>query len=90
MYVTSGHDTEIRLTIERAGRIVESGVTTLARMKRSPRELVDYLMRECSFPAGCILLTGTGIVPSDGFTLESGDAIAITIEPIGTLRNVVA
>jgi 2-dehydro-3-deoxy-D-arabinonate dehydratase len=48
---------------------------------------VDYLFRESSFPNGCYLLTGTGIVPGSGFTLARGDEIRITIEPIGTLVN---
>ena len=56
-------------------------------MKRRPEELVEYLYRETSFPSGCILLTGTGIVPPDTFTLQSGDEIAITIAGIGTLTN---
>ncbi len=59
-------------------------------MKREPKELVEYLFRDNSFPHGCVLLTGTGIVPPDAFTLASGDEIAITIEPIGTLMNTVA
>ena len=58
-------------------------------MKRDPRELVEYLYRETSFPMGCYLLTGTGIVPPDSFTLERGDEVRITIEPIGTLTNTV-
>jgi 2-dehydro-3-deoxy-D-arabinonate dehydratase len=48
------------------------------------------LYRDHTFPTGAILLTGTGVVPPDAFTLRSGDEIAITIDPIGTLRNVVA
>ena len=58
-------------------------------MRRTPEELVQFLYRETSFPQGCVLLTGTGVVPPDDFTLREGDAIAITIEPIGTLENVV-
>ncbi len=50
---------------------------------------MEYLYREMSFPDGCILLTGTGIVPPDTFTLQSGDEIAISIEGIGTLNNTV-
>jgi 2-dehydro-3-deoxy-D-arabinonate dehydratase len=50
---------------------------------------VEFLYRETSFPAGCILLTGTGIIPPDEFTLQSADLVEITIEPIGTLSNVV-
>jgi 2-dehydro-3-deoxy-D-arabinonate dehydratase len=56
-------------------------------MKRRPSELAGFLFRDNSFPSGCYLLTGTGIVPESGFTLAPGDEIAITIEPIGTLVN---
>jgi 2-dehydro-3-deoxy-D-arabinonate dehydratase len=69
---------------------VFEGSTTLAQMKRTPEELVQYLYRETSFPHGCVLLTGTGVVPPDEFTLQPGDAVAITIQPIGTLENTVA
>jgi 2-dehydro-3-deoxy-D-arabinonate dehydratase len=58
-------------------------------MRRKPEELVEYLYRETSFPTGAILLTGTGVIPPDEFTLRSGDLVEITIEPIGTLSNVV-
>ena len=50
---------------------------------------MEYLYRECSFPDGCFLLTGTGIVPPDDFILQQGDRIAITIPAIGTLENTV-
>ena len=83
-------ETEVRLAIRRGGRSAFEGSTTLASMKREPKELVEYLFRDNSFPHGCVLLTGTGIVPPDAFTLASGDEIAITIEPIGTLMNTVA
>jgi 2-dehydro-3-deoxy-D-arabinonate dehydratase len=82
-------ETEIRVIIRRAGGVAFGGTTTLASMKRSPRELVDYLFRDNSFPQGCLLLTGTGIVPPDDFTLAAGDEVAITIAPIGTLVNTV-
>ena len=82
-------DTTIGLTIARNGAIAFQGSTTLAQMRRSPEELVQYLYRETSFPHGAVLLTGTGVVPPDDFTLQTGDAIAITIPPIGTLDNVV-
>jgi len=82
--------TEIRLTIVRAGASVFADSTTLAAMKRRPAELVEYLFRETSFPNGCFLLTGTGIIPPDTFTLHSGDAIEIAIDGIGSLRNTVA
>ena len=83
-------DTTIALTIMRNGATVFQGSTSLAQMRRTPEELVEYLFRETSFPDGVVLLTGTGVVPPDDFTLQVGDAVAITIPPIGTLDNVVA
>jgi 2-dehydro-3-deoxy-D-arabinonate dehydratase len=79
--------TTIRIEILRHGSIEFSGVTTLAELKRAPSTLVEYLFRENSFPFGAFLLTGTGIVPPDSFTLAAGDRIRITIDPIGTLEN---
>jgi 2-dehydro-3-deoxy-D-arabinonate dehydratase len=79
--------TEISLGIQRDGREVFRGATRLSQMRRSPTELVEWLFRDNSFPDGCYLLTGTGIVPDTDFTLVPGDTVAITIEPIGTLRN---
>jgi len=81
--------TAISLRITRGGDVVFQGDTTLAQMRRKPQELVDYLYRETSYQTGCVLLTGTGIIPPDAFTLQSGDLVEITIEPIGTLVNVV-
>jgi len=81
--------TEIRLKISRSDEIVFEGATTLVQLKREAEELVEYLYRENSFPTGCYLLTGTGVVPPDSFTLQSGDDVEISIEGIGTLRNVV-
>ena len=81
--------TEISLQIQRDGRMAFSGKTTLKEMKRRPEELVRYLYHSSSFPSGCFLFTGTGIVPPDSFTLHSGDEITITIPPIGSLVNVV-
>jgi 2-dehydro-3-deoxy-D-arabinonate dehydratase len=83
-------ETEVRLAIQRDGQKVFEGSTMLSSMKRQPKELVEYLFRDNSFPHGCVLLTGTGVVPPDAFTLAPGDEIAITIEPIGTLVNAVA
>jgi 2-dehydro-3-deoxy-D-arabinonate dehydratase len=71
----------------RGGTVVFSGETPLSQMKRSPLSLIEYLFRENSFPAGAILLTGTGIVPPDSFTLAPGDEVRITIGGIGTLAN---
>jgi 2-dehydro-3-deoxy-D-arabinonate dehydratase len=79
--------TEIRLEVLRNGASAFTGATSLAQMKRDPQELVDYLYRETAFPEGCYLLTGTGVVPPDTFTLQHGDVVRITIEPIGTLEN---
>ena len=84
-----GADTVIALTIERGDGVVHEGATTLAQMRRSPQELVGWLFRETSFPQGVVLLTGTGVIPPDAFTLQSGDRVSITIPPIGTLVNVV-
>jgi 2-dehydro-3-deoxy-D-arabinonate dehydratase len=83
-------ETEIHLEIVRSGATVFQGQTRLSELKRSPEELVEYLFRDNTFPYGCFLLTGTGIVPPDEFTLAVGDEIRITIEPIGTLINRVA
>ena len=82
--------TEISIRVSRAGEVVSEGRTSLAELKRSPEELVSYLFRQNSFPAGCFLLTGTGIVPAADFTLAKGDTVAITIDDIGTLQNTVA
>ena len=83
-------ETEIVMKIRRAGEGVFSGTTNLSSMKRTAEKLIEFLFRDNVFPAGCFLLTGTGIVPPDDFTLEAGDKVAITIEPIGTLENGVA
>jgi 2-dehydro-3-deoxy-D-arabinonate dehydratase len=84
------HSTEIVLEILRDGRMEFSGSVALTELKRDPKLLVEYLRRDNSFPAGCFLMTGTGIVPPGSYTLKSGDQIRITIEPIGTLENIVA
>jgi 2-dehydro-3-deoxy-D-arabinonate dehydratase len=81
---------QIQLEIVRDGTRAFFGTTTLKEMKRKPEELVAYLFRELQFPQGAYLMTGTGIVPGDDFTLQSGDAIRITIDTIGTLENHVA
>jgi len=79
--------TDIQIEILRAGRAEFSGSTTLKELKRDPEQLVRYLYHSSSFPNGCFLLTGTGIVPGDSFTLNADDEIRITIPPIGTLVN---
>ncbi len=80
-------ETQISIQISRGGSVAFSGETPLSQMKRSPLSLIEYLFRENSFPAGAILLTGTGIVPPDSFTLAPADEIRITIAGIGTLVN---
>jgi 2-dehydro-3-deoxy-D-arabinonate dehydratase len=85
-----GKDTQIEIVIVRAGEAVFSGSTDLGQMKRSLSSLAEYLYRDNEFPRGAWLMTGTGIVPPDAFTLEHGDEIRITIEPVGTLTNTVA
>jgi 2-dehydro-3-deoxy-D-arabinonate dehydratase len=79
--------TPIRVDIERDGHTEFSGATTLAELKRKPTTLVEYLFRNNTFPFGTFLMTGTGVVPPDSFTLASGDRIRITIDPIGMLEN---
>ncbi|HEY2931260.1 MAG TPA: fumarylacetoacetate hydrolase family protein [Acidobacteriota bacterium] len=81
--------TEIRLEILRDGREVFVGRTVVSEMKRAPETLIEFLFRDNSFPDGCFLMTGTGIVPPDTFTLRSDDEVRITIGPIGTLVNYV-
>ena len=72
-------ETEVRLVIRRAGRDRVRGIDDAWRDEAQPAELVEWLYRDNSFPHGCVLLTGTGIVPPDDFTLAAGDEIAITI-----------
>ena len=81
------HNRDIALEIERESEPVFQGRTSLKELKRSPRELVDYLYRDNSFPHGCVLLTGTGVIPPHDFTLKKGDRISISIDGIGTLSN---
>ncbi len=83
-------ETNIRLTILRGGREVVESATSLTQMKREFPELVRFLFRDNDFPHGCFLLTGTGVVPANDFTLQSGDEIRIAIDGLGTLVNVVA
>jgi 2-dehydro-3-deoxy-D-arabinonate dehydratase len=81
--------TAIRLEILRGGRPAFSGATSLDQLKRTPESLVEFLYRDNSFPNGCFLSTGTGVVPGDGFTLAKDDVIRITIDPIGMLASTV-
>ena len=82
-------DTQIHLHIRRSGTVAFSGSVAISRMKRNHNELAAYLFRELSFPYGVFLMTGTGIVPPDDFTLQEGDVVSIAIDGIGTLINTV-
>jgi 2-dehydro-3-deoxy-D-arabinonate dehydratase len=82
--------TAIRLEIMRKGEIAYAGDTTLAELKRDPKQLVEYLFRNNQFPHGVFLMTGTGIVPGDDFSLSVGDVVRISIDQIGSLENHVA
>jgi 2-dehydro-3-deoxy-D-arabinonate dehydratase len=79
----------VRLEILRTGEAVFNGQVPISNMKRTHTELAAYLFRECNFPNGCFLMTGTGIIPPDEFTLEVGDEVQISIDNIGTLINTV-
>lgn len=81
--------TVIAMEILRDGAPVFAGETTLAALKRLLPSLVEWLFRDNSFPRGCYLMTGTGVIPPDTFTLRHGDQIRITIAPVGTLVNTV-
>ena len=78
---------EISIAIHRQDEPVFSGSTSIDQIKRRFGELAEYLNRSQTFPHGSVLLTGTGIVPDDSFTLASGDLIEITVSGIGTLSN---
>ena len=80
-------ETKIALSISRSGTVVFAGETAISQLKRSVTELAGFLYRDNTFPTGALLMTGTGIVPGDEFTLQSGDEISIAIEGIGTLVN---
>jgi 2-dehydro-3-deoxy-D-arabinonate dehydratase len=80
---------DIHMIINRQGSAVFEGTTSTTTIRRPLTELADYLFREMTFSNGVFLLTGTGIVPPDDFTLHPGDKVSITIEGIGTLENIV-
>jgi 2-dehydro-3-deoxy-D-arabinonate dehydratase len=77
----------IAMEIERGGATTWKGQTTTAELRRTPRELADYLMLEEQFPEGAIISTGTGVVPEMEFTLQSGDVVTIRVAEIGVLSN---
>ena len=82
-------DTMIRIEIIRLGEAIFAGEISINRMKRKHTELTEYLFREMSFPLGTYLMTGTGVVPPDNFTLKPADEVRISIDGIGMLVNVV-
>jgi len=82
-----GATARVAMRIARGGGVAFEDETTLAQMRRTPEELVSWLYRETTFPNGVVLLTGTGVVPPDDFTLQSGDDVRIEIDGIGVLVN---
>jgi len=82
-------NTVIRLIIRRNNESAFDGNIAVSQIKRPLTELVSFVYRECSFPHGCLIMTGTGIVPQNNFTLVSGDEIEIRIDNIGALINTV-
>lgn len=78
---------EIKISIERKNKIIFNNSISTNQMKRSNQELINYLFKECSFPNGVFLMTGTGIVPPKDITLNKNDIIKIGIENIGILIN---
>lgn len=92
IYVTDkplDKNTNIHMIINRSNEKVFEGNVAISQMKRTPEELVSFVFKECSFPDGCLVMTGTGIVPPNDFTLRSGDEIRMSIDGIGELVNVV-
>jgi 2-dehydro-3-deoxy-D-arabinonate dehydratase len=79
-------DLPIRLAVKRDGATIFAGETSTANMKRSPEELAAWLGRELSFPHGALLMTGTGIVPGDDFSLQPGDHVRVSVGDL-TLEN---
>ena len=79
----------MQLKILRDGNSIFEGDSNTAKMKRSLPELVAFLGCELAFPQGVFLMTGTGIVPVENFTLHVGDQVSISISGVGTLRNTV-
>lgn len=93
LYVSStpiSGESVIKMSIERNGEEVFGGSITVSQMKRSLTELAGFLFRECDFPNGVFLMTGTCLVPPNDFTLNGGDVVEISIDGIGTLINTIA
>jgi 2-dehydro-3-deoxy-D-arabinonate dehydratase len=79
----------ISLDIQRQGKSVFNGTTSVGQIKRTFDELASFLFRSQVFPHGAVLLTGTGVVPDESFTLQEGDEVTIDISGIGRLQNTV-
>src|SRR5215204_2964151 len=93
VYVTESAfpvDAQIALDIARGDSTIFSGTIGVSKITRTFEALAGFLFRECSFPSGALLMTGTGIVPPSPFTLHSGDEVSIAIDHIGKLVNRVA
>jgi len=80
-------ESTISIEILRSDQVLFSGQTSLSQMKRSPEELIGFLFRETSFEKGVFLMTGTGIVPDNNFSLQQGDIVSISIDLVGNLVN---
>ena len=77
----------IALTVRRDNGVAFAGATTLAMLNRTPESLVEWLFRDNDFPHGALLMTGTGVVPPDDFSLRVGDEVEVAIDGVGTLVN---
>jgi 2-dehydro-3-deoxy-D-arabinonate dehydratase len=77
----------IRIEIRRGEQCVFQGETSVGQIKRRFEELAEFLFRSQAFPHGVVLLTGTGVVPPDNFTLQAQDVVRIEISGIGSLQN---
>ncbi|MEX0642574.1 MAG: fumarylacetoacetate hydrolase family protein [Pirellulales bacterium] len=84
-----GPETRIHVKIRRSGAEIWSGETRIANMKQTFDNLREHLFRCDTFPTGCYLMTGTGVVPDNDFTLRPNDEVSITIDNVGTLTNVI-
>lgn len=86
-HIADAKNLDIHVQIRRGGQVMFEGVVNTSKIVRNYVDLVEYLGRDNAFPDGVLLMTGTGIVPGDDFTLEEGDSVRITIAEIGTLEN---
>lgn len=86
-HIADAKNLDIHVQIRRAGKVMFEGVVNTSKIVRNYVDLVEYLGRDNAFPDGVLLMTGTGIVPGDDFTLEDGDTVRISIAEIGTLEN---